>query len=211
VFFWDFGSGSPANGPGPGTMIATNCDRLELYLADQHFATGTPDRKNFGSLAHPPVLVDLTVDGTGLPDLRIDGYINGQLVNSLTMSSDPTHDRLVLTIEDSLILGDGSDTTRLTFRALDAHGNQRPYPSGDVRLALAGPATLIAENPFAFATYGGVGGAFVRSQPGSSGVVTLTATHPSLGQASASLAVQPASARGGSGPKAPSPPTMPTR
>ena len=83
--------------------------------------------------------------------------------------------------------------TRFTFRALDTYGNQRPYVTGDVTLSLTGPATLIAENPFSFATYGGVGGAFIRSQPRSSGRVTVTATHPTLGQASASLTITPAS------------------
>ena len=41
VFFWDFGTGSPPGGPGPGAMIATNLDRLEIY-AD---ATRRPSRK----------------------------------------------------------------------------------------------------------------------------------------------------------------------
>jgi beta-galactosidase len=193
VFFWDFGPGSPAKGPGQGAMIATNCDRLELYVAGKHFTTGAPDTQDFGSLAYPPVYVDLTVDGTALPQLRVDGYVAGQLVASLTMSSDPTQDRLVLNLEDSAIQGDGNDMTRFTFRALDAYGNQRPYPAGDVTLALTGPATLIGENPFPFASYGGVGGALIRSQLGSSGGVTVTATHPRLGQATGSLTVEAAS------------------
>lgn len=193
VFFWDFGSGSPASGPGPGTMIATNCDRLEISVGAQHFATATPDRQTYAHLAHPPVSVDLTVNGAGSPELRIDGYLGSRLVGTLQMSSDTTQDRLVLGLEDPSIAGDGNDMTRFTFRALDAYGNQRPYVSGDVTLSLSGPATLIAENPFSFAAYGGVGGAFVRSQPGTSGTVTVTATHPTLGQASASLIVTPAS------------------
>ncbi|HYZ53909.1 MAG TPA: hypothetical protein VE733_10510, partial [Streptosporangiaceae bacterium] len=86
----------------------------------------------------------------------------------------------------------GSDITRVTFRALDAYGNQRPYVTGDVTLSLAGPATLIAENPFAFGTYGGVGGAFIRSVPNRTGLVTVTAQHATLGTASARLTVTPA-------------------
>jgi beta-galactosidase len=193
VFFWDFGSSSPASGPGAGTMIATNCDRLEIYVGGQHFATGTPDSQDYASLASPPVIVDLTVEATGSPELRVDGYLGLALVATLQMSSDTTLDRLVLNLEDPSIIGDGNDMTRFTFRALDAYGNQRPYVTGDVTLSLTGPATLIAENPFSFATYGGVGGAFIRSQPGTSGTVTVAATHPTLGQASASLTVTPAS------------------
>jgi hypothetical protein len=192
VFFWDFGSGSPASGPGAGTMIATNCDRLEIYVGGQHFATGTPDTQDYASLFYPPAIVDLTVAGAGSPELRVDGYLGLQLVGTLQMSSDTTRDQLVLNVEDTSIAGDGTDMTRVTFRALDVYGNQRPYVSGDVTLSLTGPATLIAENPFSFAAYGGVGGAFIRSQPGTSGGVTVTATHPTLGQASGLLTVTPA-------------------
>ncbi len=183
VFFWDFGPGSPGSGPGPSAMIATNCDELRVFVADTHVATGTPDTMRYPHLAHPPVLVDLTATGVGLPELRIDGYVADRQVACLKMSSDPAHDRMGLTVEDASILGDGSDMTRFTFRALDRYGNQRPCPEGDVTLGLAGPAVLVAENPFRFAEYGGVGGGFIRSQLASFGEVTVTATHPTLGQA----------------------------
>jgi beta-galactosidase len=189
VFFWDFGPRSPARGPGPSAMIATNCDRLEIYVGAKHVATGLPDTQDFGHLAYPPVFADLTVDGSGRPDLRIDGYVGGQLVASARMSADTARDRLVLTADDGSIQADGADATRLTFRAVDAYGNQRPHVAGDVTLSLTGPATLVGENPFAFGTYGGVGGAFVRSQPGQAGLVSVTARHPVLGQAAVRIAV----------------------
>ncbi len=189
VFFWDFGPGSPPDGPGAHAMIATNCDRLEIYVGGRHVATGTPDTGGFGHLAHPPVFADLTVDGSGLPELRIDGYLGRRRVASARMSADPARDRLALTADDRSIQADGSDTTRLTFRALDAYGNQRPYVAGEVSLSLTGPATLIGDNPFGFGAYGGVGGAFVRSRPGRAGLVRVTATHPALGQATVRITV----------------------
>ncbi len=207
-FFWDFGPGSPPGGPGQGAMIATNCDRLQLYLNGQLFSIATPDVVDFASLAHPPVYVNLTVDGTSLPDLRIDGYVNDQLVTSVQMSSDPSMDTLALTVEDQSISGDGTDATRFTFRALDAYGNQRPYPAGDVALGLSGPAELIAENPFSFAEYGGVGGGLIQSLPGTAGPVTVIASHPTLGQASATVTVQPAPPAGASGSDGSAPPLM---
>jgi beta-galactosidase len=216
VFFWDFGPGSPPGGPGQGAMIATNCDRLQLYLNGQLFSIATPDVVDFTSLAHPPVYVNLTVDGTSLPELRIDGYVADQVVGSVRMSSDPSQDRLALAVEDQSILGDGTDATRFTFRALDAHGNQRPYPAGDVTLSLSGPAALIAENPFSFAEYGGVGGGLIQSLPGTAGPVTVTAAHPTLGSAGATVTVQPAppagaSGSGGSAPRLMNPPMPLTR
>ncbi len=208
AFFWDFGPQSPAGGPGQGAMVATNCDQLQLYLDGQLFSIAAPDVVDFSSLAHPPVYVNLNVDGSTLPELRIDGYVDGQLVASLHMSSDPSGDRLALTVEDASILGDGTDATRFTFRALDAYGNQRPYPVGDVTLALSGPAELIAENPFSFAEYGGVGGGLVQSLPGTAGPVTVTASHPTLGQASAVVTVLPAPPAGASGSGGSAPPLM---
>ncbi len=189
VFFWDFGSGSPVIGPGFTAMIATNCDELRVFVADVHIATGTPDTTNYAHLAHPPVFVDLTADGAGTPELRIDGYVAGHQVACLKMSSDPTQDRLALTVEDASIVGDGRDMTRFTFLAVDEYGNQRRHRKGDVALALTGPAALIAENPFSFAEYGGVGGGFIRALPGGSGVATVTATHPILGRARAQVTV----------------------
>ena len=189
MFFWDYGPLSPADGPGPGSVIATNCDRLELFVDGQHLTTAGPDTGRFPNLAYPLAFADLSVPGAGLPELRIDGYRGRTLVATVTMASDPARDRLALTVDDATITADGSDTTRATFRALDAYGNQRPYVGGDVTLALTGPGILVGDNPFAFGDHGGVGGAFIRSRVGGSGRVTVTATHPGLGSAHAAVRV----------------------
>jgi beta-galactosidase len=189
LFFWDYGPGSPGNGPGPDAMIATNCDWLELFVNGRLQATALPDTDGYPNLAYPLALADLPVPGDGLPELRIDGYVGSTLAATVTMASDPARDRLALTVDDASIVADGSDTTRVTFRAVDAYGNQRPYVSGDVTLALTGPGVLIGDNPFAFGTYGGVGGAFVRSTVGGTGRMTVTATHPTLGSARGSVTV----------------------
>jgi beta-galactosidase len=190
AFYWDFGPGSPPTGPGANTMIATNCEMLELYVDGALLTTATPDTASFGNLRYPPVFVNLTVaNGSTLPTLLINGYIGGALVTSLQMSSNTATDHLILDLEDASIEGDGSDATRFTFRALDAYGNQRPYVAGNVTLRLTGPAVLVGQNPFNFAGYGGVGGAYIRSEAGKTGLVTVTASHPTLGTASAQLKV----------------------
>jgi beta-galactosidase len=189
AFYWDFGPGSPPTGPGANAILATNCDQLDVYVAGQLLTTATPDTADFGNLPYPPVLVDLTVDGSTLPALTVVGYHQGTQVTTLQMSADTSTDRLVIDLEDTTIVGDGSDVTRLSFRALDAYGNQRPYVSGDVTISVSGPAAIVGENPFAFATYGGVGGVVIRSEAGRTGKVTVTASHPTLGTASAKLTV----------------------
>ena len=37
--------------------------------------------------------------------------------------------------------------------------------TGEVALTLSGPAALIGQNPFAFGSYGGIGGAFTGPSP----------------------------------------------
>jgi beta-galactosidase len=187
AFFWDFGPNSPATGPGPQAVIGTNCDRLELFVAGQHHSTALPDKARFANLRYPPAFADLTVSGTGLPELRIDGYVGDRLVLSRRFAGDPAGDRLSLAIDDPSISADGSDATRVVFRALDAYGNQRPYVSGSVALTLTGPSALVGDNPFAFGDFGGVGAVWLRSLPDQPGSARLTASHPSLGTASVSL------------------------
>ena len=48
---------------------------------------------------------------------------------------------------------------------------------------------IVGQNPFQFATYGGVGAVIIRSEADRNGVVTVTASHPTLGTATAKLTV----------------------
>ena len=105
------------------------------------------------------------------------------------MTADTSRDLLSLTLADAEIAAGGSDATAITIRVTDAYGNHRPGTAGDVTLTLDGAATLIAANPFPLAALGGVGGGFIRSQPGKAGRVALTATHPTLGATSVGLTV----------------------
>ena len=82
------------------------------------------------------------------------------------------------------------DATRLSFRATDRYGAPRPYVDGQVSFDVTGPAVLIGDNPFDFASAGGVGAVWIRSLPGSPGTVTVTARHPALGRAVAQVRVR---------------------
>jgi beta-galactosidase len=186
VFAWDFTAGTPPQGPGPNAMIATNCEQIEIFVDGAHTATGTPvlDAELYGRLSYPPALVDLTLAPNGTqPELRINGYIGGQLVATVQMSSDTSGDYLGMTADDAAILADGSDMTRVTFRALDKYGNQRRTSGGEVILDVAGPGLVIGDNPFPFGEYGGLGAVWIRSVPDRLGTIRVTARHPTLGRA----------------------------
>jgi len=76
------------------------------------------------------------------------------------------------------------------FRAVDAYGAPRPYASAQVRLSVHGPATLVGDNPFDFASAGGAGAAWVRTLPSSAGSVTVRASHPVLRSAPVTIRIR---------------------
>ncbi|WP_260191931.1 glycoside hydrolase family 2 protein [Actinophytocola gossypii] len=181
AFYWDFGPGSPANGPGARAMICANCDRLEVYVGGTHRATVRPDVAGFEYLRYPPSFVDLTVDPAGDPELRIDGYVGGELVLSRLFSANTEGDRLSVVADDDALTADGSDATRVVFRAVDRYGAPRPYVGDEVRLTVSGPGVLVGDNPFPLGQNGGVGAVWVRTRLGQPGTIRLTATHAGLG------------------------------
>ena len=184
VFFWEAGGAVPA--PGPAAMIASNCDRLDVFIGGTHVASAQPAFGSplYGGLAHPPFLVHLPKHlPNPAPDLLIQGFVGDRLAARTQMSAHPAGDALALAVDDTAISADGSDATRAVFRAIDRYGNQRRYRSGEVTFNLSGPAALLGDNPFEFGQYGGLGAVWIRSLAGQPGAITLTASHPLLGQA----------------------------
>jgi beta-galactosidase len=167
-------------------MIASNCEQLKVFIDGTHVASALPafDSPLYRGLIHPPFLVRLPRHITNAtPELLVQGFVGGRQVAQLRMSANPAGDALGMAVDDVTIAADGSDATRVVFRAIDAHGNQRRYGSGQVMLTLSGPATLVGDNPFAFGQYGGLGAVWIRSLAGQPGAITLIASHPLLGQA----------------------------
>jgi beta-galactosidase len=167
-------------------MIASNCERLDVFIGGTRVASARPATGSplYGGLAYPPFLVRLPKRlPKPAPDLLIQGFVGGQPVAQVRMSARPAGDALAMAVDDAIISADGSDATRAVFRATDAFGNQRRYGSGQVALTLSGPAELLGDSPFDFGQYGGLGAVWIRSLAGQPGAITLTASHPLLGQA----------------------------
>src|SRR6202043_3764443 len=127
VFFWEPAGVFPITSP---VMIASNCERLEIFVNGAHVTTGLPEAKTsrFGDLPYPPFLVQLPARAPhSTPELMIEGYVGNQQVTELRMSSDPAGATLALAADDPTIVADGSDATRAVFRAVDKYGNLRRY------------------------------------------------------------------------------------
>jgi beta-galactosidase len=172
-------------------VVCSNCDHLKFYMRSsnspdnswQLVAEVDPDRKQFEHLAYPPFTLKTSdADLKKLPfpwgDLRIDGFIKGQQVISKSLSGSGVDRKFMLLPDDTALVADGADTTRVVLRVTDEFGAIRTYANDPVVFTLEGPATLIGDNPFAL--IGGTGAVWLRAQE-QAGTVRLTAKHPRLG------------------------------
>ncbi len=190
AFYWDFGPQTPS-GPGEHVAIFSNCDRLELLVDGRSHAILHPDRAGFPHLKYPPFFANLTVHAAGKPELRIDGYLGAHLALSRSFSADTALDQLLLRADDSELLGDGSDASRLVFRVTDKFGVPRPFAGGAVTFSVDGPGVIVGDNPFQLTEAGGAGAVWVKTHPASAGRINVQASHPWLGISSAVINVKP--------------------
>ena len=180
-FHWSVGDQSDYGGHGEGAIFS-NCDRLVVYVAGERLAELFPDRQRFGNLAHPPFFFS-ELSGTapwrrGWGELRIEGYLGDEMAVSRTLSSKGADGRFGVEPDDTELLGDGIDATRVVLRVTDEFGAPRPFATGAVTLEIEGPGEIVGENPFAL--FGGVGAVWVRTTE-AEGTIVLRAKHPVLG------------------------------
>ena len=169
-------------------MVCSNCEHLKIYIGNRVVAEVDPDTKNFGNLAHPPFVTNIR-DGFrhGWGDLKIEGYIGGKVVITKTLSGKGVDQQLLIEPDDRELIGDGIDATRVVMKVTDEYGAVRPFANAAIVLSLQGPGEIIGENPFAL--FGGAGAVWIRSKQ-NSGLVKLTATHPTLGSKTVEINVK---------------------
>ena len=174
-------------------VVCSNCDHLKFYVDDTLIAEVDPDRSEFGNLRHPPFVLHLQPFRDAWGDLRIEGYIDGKQVIVKRYSGKGIDQRFSVSADDTSLIADGADATRVVLRVSDEFGAIRSLANDAVQLHVEGPAEIIGDNPFALV--GGTGAVWLRAkeQPGR---VRLTATHPTLGkrQVDFEIAVTPSEA-----------------
>lgn len=179
-FHWAIGDSNEHFGK---AMIASNCDHLKLYLLRKgewkQFAEVDPDRAQFPNLKYAPFTVDIGKTlGWDWGDLKIEGYIGGQLKITRQFSGRGVDRKFEAAADETDLVADGADVTRVVFKVTDEFGNVRPFANDAIVLKLEGPADLIGDNPFALS--GGAGAVWIKARE-EAGTATLTATHPRLG------------------------------
>ena len=167
-------------------MVCSNCDHLKLYVADKLIAEADPNKTDFPYLRYAPFSVDLRHLIHPWGDLRIEGYLNGKLAITKTLSGKGIDQKFALLPDDTSLNADGADTTRVVLRVTDEYGAIRPFANDSIQLELEGPAELIGDNPFAL--IGGTGAIWIRAKE-QAGTARLTATHPRLGAQQASFEI----------------------
>ncbi len=161
-------------------VFCSNCDHLKVYINDKLIAEADPDRQQFQHLRYAPFTVDA---GSGLRhgwgDLRIEGYIADKKVIEKKMSGRGVDAKFTITPDDTQLVADGADATRVVLRVTDEFGAIRPFANDSIKLELQGPAEIIGDNPFSL--IGGTGAIWIRAKE-QAGTVLLTAAHPVLGE-----------------------------
>jgi len=171
-------------------VVCSNCDHLKFYIDNQLVADVDPDRKQFAHLRYAPFVLEMGELFHKWGGLKIEGYIQGKLVTTKQMSGTGVDTKFLLLPDDTRLLADGADSTRVVLRVTDEFGCVRPFANESVKFDLQGPAQLIGDNPFSLV--GGTGAVWVRAQE-HPGRAILKAVHPYLGaqQVEVEIAAEP--------------------
>ncbi len=170
-------------------VVCSNCDHLKFYIGEKLVAEADPNKAEFAHLRYAPFVADLGRAVGDWGDLRIEGYIQGKQVISKTLSGRGVDQKFTLLPDDTKLIADGADATRVVLRVTDEFGAIRPFANDAIKFTLDGPAEIIGDNPFSL--IGGTGAIWIRAkeQPGT---VKLTATHPYLGTQQLQFEIAPA-------------------
>ncbi|MFZ0818218.1 MAG: glycoside hydrolase family 2 TIM barrel-domain containing protein, partial [Candidatus Sulfotelmatobacter sp.] len=143
-------------------VICSNCDHLKFYIDDKLIAEIDPDRSEFGNLRYPPFVLHTRPFRDAWGDLRIEGYIRGKQVIVKRCSGRGIDQQFSILPDDTKLVADGADTTRIVLRVADEFGVIRSFANDAIQLNVEGPAEVIGDNPFALV--GGTGAVWLRAK-----------------------------------------------
>ena len=180
VFHWS--EGDRAEGGGlRNAMIASNCEKIKIYVSGKFQTEILPNKKDFGNLKFPPFFADIYhLYELENNDLRLEGYIGEKMVIAKMLSGESVDAEFEVLPDDAELSGDGIDMTRIVLLVTDKFGNPRPFSTGAVQLNIEGAGEIIGENPFALV--GGAGAVWIKTkETRKADTIRLSAKHPFLG------------------------------
>jgi beta-galactosidase len=167
-------------------VVCSNCEQIRFYIDDKMIAQVDPDRKQFAHLRYAPFVLEMGELFHKWGDLRIEGYIQGKQVISKRMSGRGVDTKFMLLPDETELIADGADCTRIVLRVTDEFGAVRPFANAAIKFELEGPAAVIGDNPFSL--IGGTGAVWIRAQE-KPGRARLKAIHPQLGAQETEIAI----------------------
>jgi beta-galactosidase len=161
-------------------LVSSNCEHLKFYVDETLVGEADPMHAEYPHLKYAPFEFDLgkQVNINRWGTLKIEGMIAGKVAITKKLSGSGVDAKLELKADDTKLIANGADTTRVVFRVTDEFGAPRPLANTAIKLEVVGPAEIIGDNPFGLV--GGVGAVWIRAFE-VSGKVELRATHPFLG------------------------------
>ena len=162
-------------------VIFTNCDEVEVVVANESVGKFYPERETYPGVDYPPVIIrDIPytgVWGSAWHNVEFVGYLAGKKVASKRFAKDPVPTKLLATPDDQTIRADGIDATRIVFKLVDQVGNPLPYSNAALEIKVEGAGELIG--PSLTGLIGGCLATWVKSN-GEEGEIKITARTNSL-------------------------------
>ncbi|NLL48031.1 MAG: glycoside hydrolase family 2 protein [Firmicutes bacterium] len=128
-------------------VILTNCEYVDVYLAGEIVGRFYPDRDRYKGLEYPPIVIEsienVGVWGSTWFDGEFVGYVQEQEVTRKKFVKNPVATELIVTPDDTELLANGQDVTRLVLKIVDQAGNLLPYLAESLKIEVTGPAQLI--------------------------------------------------------------------
>lgn len=184
-------------------VICSNCEEIRCSIkpllsdapADagwHHVIDLKPDHATYPHLEYPPFFLTLPDGNDDWGDLQMEGLVGGKVVVMKRLSGRGIDQGLVVAADDTELIADGMDTTRVTLTVTDQYGARRPLANDPVEIELAGPAVLLGTRLTALA--GGTTAVWVRTTE-TPGKICLTVKHPVFGTRTVAVNSRPKSRR----------------
>jgi beta-galactosidase len=124
-------------------------------------------------------------------ELKVVAYNNGKTWAEELVKTTDEPARLEATADRDEIRNDGQDLAFITVRVIDKNGLTVPSAMNPIKFEIEGPGEIVATDngdPTSFApfsshereAFSGLALVIIRSKPGESGTITVTATSPGL-------------------------------
>jgi beta-galactosidase len=168
--------------PNDDVWVASNCERVELFVNGKSCGKKTPDQ--YPHLSHPLAVWKGVAFKPG--EIKAVGYIRDTIAATHVRTT-PGPPVALKIIPGDTVLVDGGDMTQVVVVAVDRYGQTVPAADNTVALSVSGVADFIGENPIALED--GKTAFFVKTRADETGTVTCRAACRGLSAASALLTV----------------------